>query len=174
MAIFQLDDRTPEVDPSAWVADAAQVIGKVRLDAGASVWFNATLRGDNELIHIGEHSNVQEGAVLHTDPGRPLTVGRQCVIGHQAMLHGCTIGEGSLVGMQAIVLNGAKIGRECLIGAGALIPEDRVIPDRSMVLGSPGKIVRQVTDEEAARFRSNADHYAKRAAFFREKLKQIG
>ena len=173
MAIFQLDDRIPEIDPSAWVAEAAQVIGRVRLRANSSIWFNATLRGDNELIDIGVGSNVQEGSVLHTDPDCPLTIGENVIVGHQAMLHGCTIGDGSLIGMQAIVLNRAKIGRGCLIGAGALVPEGREIPDRSMVLGSPGKIVRQVTDEEYQRFLANAQNYARRAAFFRQHLKRI-
>ena len=173
MAIFQLDDRIPEIDPSAWVADAAQVIGRVRLRARSSIWFNATLRGDNELIDIGEGSNVQEAAVLHTDPGAPLTVGANVVIGHQAMLHGCTIGDGSLVGIQAVILNRAKIGKGCLIGAGALIAEDKEIPDGSMVLGAPGRIVRQVTPEEMERFRLNAENYARRAAYFREHLKRI-
>lgn len=174
MAVFQLDELVPQIHPDAWVAEAAQVIGRVQLDAWASVWFNVTLRGDNDLIHLCEGSNVQEGAVLHTDPGCPLVVGPNCVIGHQAMLHGCQIGEGTLVGMQAIILNRAKIGRGCLIGAGALIPEDRVIPDRSVVLGAPGKIVRQVTDEEAAQFIRNAQNYAKRAQHFRTHLKRIG
>ena len=173
MAIFQLDDRIPEIDPSAWVADAAQVIGRVRLRANSSIWFNATLRGDNELIDIGEGSNVQESAVLHTDPGAPLTVGSDVVIGHQAMLHGCMIGDGTLVGIQAVILNRAKIGRGCLIGAGALIAEDKVIPDGSVVLGAPGRIVRQVSPEEAERFRQNARNYAQRAAFFRQQLKRI-
>lgn len=173
MAIYQLDDRIPEIDPSAWVADEAQVIGRVRLRANASVWFNATLRGDNELIDLGEGSNVQEAAVLHTDPGAPLTIGANVVIGHQAMLHGCTIGDGTLVGIQAVILNRAKIGRGCLIGAGALIAEDKEIPDGSMVLGAPGRIVRQVTPEERERFRLNAENYARRAAFFRQHLKRI-
>jgi carbonic anhydrase/acetyltransferase-like protein (isoleucine patch superfamily) len=173
MAIYQLDDRIPEIDPTAWVADEAQVIGRVRLRANSSVWFNATLRGDNELIELGEGSNVQEAAVLHTDPGCPLVIGPNVVVGHQAMLHGCTIGEGSLIGIQAVILNRAKIGKGCLIGAGALIAEDKEIPDGSMVLGAPGRIVRQVTPEEAERFRLNAQNYARRAAFFRQHLKRI-
>ena len=174
MAIYQLEDRTPEIDPGAWVAETAQVIGRVRLAAGVSVWFDATLRGDNELVSMGRHSNAQEGVVMHTDPGFPLTVGERVTIGHQAMLHGCTIGDGTLIGIQAVVLNGAKIGRECLIGAGALIPEGREIPDRSVVMGAPGKIVRQVTDEEAARFRTNNANYVRRGEHFRQHLKRIG
>ena len=173
MAIFQLDDRIPEIDPSAWVAEAAQVIGRVRLRANSSIWFNATLRGDNELIDIGEGSNVQESAVLHTDPGAPLTVGSDVVIGHQAMLHGCTIGDGSLIGIQAIVLNGAKIGRECLIGAGALIGEGKEIPDRSVVLGAPGRVVRQLTDEDVARIRAGTRTYVERARYYREALNRV-
>ena len=174
MAIFQLAEHIPQIDPEAWVAEQAQVIGMVRLDAGASVWFGATLRGDNALIHLGAGSNVQESSVLHTDPGLPLTVGRNVVIGHQAMLHGCTIGDGSLIGIQAVILNRAKIGRECLIGAGALIPEGKEIPDRSLVMGSPGKVVRQLTDEEAAQLTRNAQNYAQRAALFRTSMKRIG
>lgn len=174
MAIFQLAEHIPRVDPDAWVAEQAQVIGMVRIDRGASVWFNATLRGDNALIHLGENSNVQESAVLHTDPGLELKVGSHCVIGHQAMLHGCEIGDGTLIGIQAVILNRAKIGRECLIGAGALIPEGKVIPDRGLVMGSPGKVVRQLSDEEAAQLRLNAENYAKRGAMFRTGMKRIG
>lgn len=173
MAVYQLDDRIPEIDPSAWVAEEAQVIGRVRLRANSSVWFNATLRGDNELIELGEGSNVQESAVLHTDPGCPLVIGPNVIVGHQAMLHGCTIGEGSLIGIQAVILNRARIGKGCLIGAGALIAEDKEIPDGSMVLGAPGRIVRQVSPEEIKRFRLNAQNYAHRAAFFRQHLKRI-
>ena len=174
MAIYQLGDIAPEIHPEAWVADAAQVIGRVRLDSGASVWFGATLRGDNELIWIGEGSNVQEGAVMHTDPGFPLTVGRGVTIGHQAMLHGCTVGDGSLIGIQAVVLNGAKIGRNCLIGAGALVTEGKVIPDNSMVLGAPGKVVRQLDGEQAEAQKRGAYDYVQRAILFRSQLSRIG
>ena len=173
MAIFRLEDRVPEIDPTAWVADGAHVIGRVRLRAGASVWFGATLRGDNDLIELLENVNVQECAVLHTDPGYPLVVGPHVTIGHQAMLHGCTVGEASLIGIQSVILNGAKIGRECMIGAGALIAEGKEIPDRSVVMGAPGKIVRQVTDEEAARLRTNNGHYVLRARLFRQHLERI-
>ena len=174
MAIFQLAEHVPEIHPEAWVAEQAQVIGQVRLDRGASVWFGATLRGDNALIHLGENSNVQESAVLHTDPGLELRVGAHCVVGHQATLHGCTIGDGSLIGIQAVILNRAKIGRECLIGAGALVPEGKEIPDRSLVVGAPGKVVRQLTDEEVLQMRRNAENYAQRAATYRTALKRIG
>jgi carbonic anhydrase/acetyltransferase-like protein (isoleucine patch superfamily) len=173
MPVYRLGDRIPSIHSSAWVADSADLIGLVELGENASVWFNASLRGDNELIRIGANSNVQEGAVLHTDPGSPLEVGEWVTIGHQAMLHGCTIGEGSLIGIQAIVLNGAKIGRDCLIGAGALIGENKVIPDRSVVLGAPGRVVRQLDDEAAARVRAGALSYVERARYFREALQRV-
>ncbi|MFU8881742.1 MAG: gamma carbonic anhydrase family protein [Rhodobacterales bacterium] len=146
MTIYTLDGISPQfpADGDFWVAPDANVIGHVVLDSGASVWFGATLRGDNELIHIGAGSNVQENTVMHTDMGYPLIVGRNCTIGHKAMLHGCTIGDNSLIGMGATVLNGAKIGRNCLIGAGALITEGKEIPDGSLVMGAPGKVVRQL------------------------------
>lgn len=174
MAIFQLGEHVPRIHSDAWVAEQAQVIGQVQLDRGASVWFGATLRGDNALIHLGENSNVQESAVLHTDPGLELIVGSHCVIGHQATLHGCTIGDGSLIGIQAIVLNHARIGRHCLIGAGALIPEGKDIPERSLVMGAPGKVIRELTDDEIAQLRRNAEHYAQRAAMYRTGLKRLG
>lgn len=173
MAIYQLDDRIPEIDAQAWVADTAHVIGRVRLDAFASVWFGATLRGDNELVWLGAHSNAQENVVMHTDPGCPLTIGQYVTIGHQAMLHGCSVGDGTLIGIQAVVLNGAKIGRGCIIGAGALITEGKEIPDFSLVMGSPGKVVRQVTQEDAARLRVNATNYGLRGHFYRTALKRI-
>ncbi|HEY5634087.1 MAG TPA: gamma carbonic anhydrase family protein [Burkholderiaceae bacterium] len=174
MAIYQLGDFVPELHAEAWVAPEAQVIGRVRLDAGASVWFGATLRGDNELIWIGEGSNVQDSAVLHTDPGFALTVGRNVLIGHQAMLHGCTVGDGTLIGIQAVVMNGAKIGRNCLIGAGALVTEGKEIPDNSVVLGSPGKVVRQLGENEIARNANGVQRYRQRAAYYRSQLKRIG
>ena len=161
MALHVLDGVAPELpeEGAYWVAASADVIGRVRLARNASVWFNAVLRGDNELITVGERSNVQDGSVLHTDPGFPLTIGADCTIGHMVMLHGCTIGRGSLVGIGSIILNGAKIGEECLIGANTLIPEGKDIPARSMVLGSPGKIVRQLSDDEVARFGGAAKRY---------------
>lgn len=146
MTVYTLDGISPQfpADGDFWIAPDANVIGHVVLDSGASVWFGATLRGDNEVIHIGAGSNVQENTVMHTDMGYPLIVGRNCTIGHKAMLHGCTIGDNSLIGMGATVLNGAKIGRNCLIGAGALITEGKEIPDGSLVMGVPGKVVRQL------------------------------
>jgi carbonic anhydrase/acetyltransferase-like protein (isoleucine patch superfamily) len=134
-----------------WIAPSAVVIGKVKLEVNASVWWNAVLRGDNELITIGENSNVQDGCVLHTDPGFPLTIGKDVTVGHLVMLHGCTIGDGSLIGIGSVILNGARIGRNCLIGAKALIGEGKEIPDNSVVLGAPGKVVKEVTPEQAER-----------------------
>jgi carbonic anhydrase/acetyltransferase-like protein (isoleucine patch superfamily) len=174
MAIFQLDDLVPDIHPDAWVAENASVIGRVRLAARSSVWFGAVLRGDNDLISIGEGSNVQDGAVLHTDPGRPLTVGPSVTIGHLAMLHGCTIGERSLVGLHAVVLNGAQIGRECVIGAGALVPEGKVFPDRCLLVGAPAKVMRELSDADVEAFQRGAKSYVERARLFRERLKRIG
>jgi len=173
MAVYRLGERIPSIHPTAWVADSADLIGLVELHENASVWFSAALRGDNEPIVVGANSNVQENAVLHTDPGSPLRIGEWVTVGHQAMLHGCTIGDGSLIGIQAIVLNGAKIGRECLIGAGALIGEGKEIPDRSVVLGAPGRVVRQLTDEDVARIRAGTLTYVERARYYREALNRI-
>lgn len=173
MALYAIDDRLPQLAPTAWVAPSATVLGRVVLADGVGIWFGAVLRGDNEPIVIGEASNVQENTVMHTDVGFPLTVGRGVTIGHQAMLHGCTIGDGSLIGIQAVVMNGVRIGRECLIGAGALVPEGKTIPDRSLVLGSPGKVVRELTDDDVARIRASAASYVARAAEFRTQLRRI-
>lgn len=170
MAIYRLGDREPRIDPTAWVAGSAELIGLIELAAEASVWFNCTLRGDTEPIRVGARSNVQENCVLHTDPGYPLTIGERVTVGHQAMLHGCTIGEGSLIGIQAIVMNGARIGRHCLIGAGALIPEGKSIPERSLVMGAPGRIVRPLTDDEVANLLANNDRYVERARHFAQAL----
>ena len=172
--IYALDGHAPAVDAEAWVAPGAQVMGRVRLLAGASVWFGAVLRGDNEEIVVGADSNVQENCVLHTDMGYPLTIGTGCTIGHKAMLHGCTIGENSLVGMGATVLNGAVIGRDCLIGAGALIGEGKVIPDGSLVMGMPGRVVRALDAAAIDRLRQSALHYRQNAARFRAGLVALG
>ena len=160
---YRLGDARVEAHPDSWIAPGASVIGRVRLDAGASVWFGAVLRGDNELIHIGEGSNVQDGSVLHTDMGWPLTVGKGVTIGHKVTLHGCTVGDHSLIGIGAVVLNGAKIGKHCLIGAGALIPEGREIPDGSLVMGVPGKVVRALSEEQIRSLQNNAAHYVENA-----------
>ena len=174
MAIFQLDDRIPHIDPGAFVYESATVIGSVTLGAGASVWPGATIRGDNEPIVIGANSSVQECAVLHTDPGCPLTVGAGVTIGHQAMLHGCKVGDGSLIGIQAVVLNRAVIGRNVLIGAGALVTEGKVIPDNSLVLGTPARVVRELTADDLARLRASAANYAERARQYKAGLKRLG
>ncbi|MES1932814.1 transferase [Salinisphaera shabanensis T35B1] len=159
--LYRLDDTTPQTPDAGqfFVAENATVLGNVKLEIDASIWFNAVLRGDQELITIGRGSNVQDGCVLHTDPGFPLTVGADCTIGHQAMLHGCTIGDNSLIGIKATVLNGAKIGRNCLIGAGALVPEGKEIPDNSMVIGVPGRVKRELSDDDAQKLRRGAAHY---------------
>ncbi|MBP5992198.1 MAG: gamma carbonic anhydrase family protein [Piscinibacter sp.] len=174
MAIYQLDDDIPRIADTAWVADSAQVIGRVELQEGASVWFGAVLRGDNEWITIGRGSNVQDGTVMHTDMGYPLTIGAHVTIGHQAMLHGCTIGDGSLIGIQAVVLNNAKIGRNCLVGAGALVTEGKEFPDGSLIMGAPAKVVGQLTPERFERLRQGALSYAQKADRFRRGLKKIG
>lgn len=173
MAVFALDDQVPDLGEQVWVAESAQVIGKVSLAARVSVWFNAILRGDNEPITIGEGSNIQDGSVLHTDEGVPLTLGKNVSVGHMAMLHGCTVGDGTLIGMNAVILNRAVIGKHCLIGAKALIPEGKVIPDRSLVVGTPGRIIRELTDEEVARIEAGAAHYVENAARFRKGLRKI-
>jgi carbonic anhydrase/acetyltransferase-like protein (isoleucine patch superfamily) len=174
MAIYQLGDAFPDIDPSAYITDSANVIGKVRVEAHASIWFNVTIRGDNELITVGENSNVQEGCAMHTDPGYPLTIGKDVTIGHQAMLHGCTIGDGALIGIQAVVLNGAKIGRNCLVGAGALVTEGKEFPDNSLILGSPAKAVRTLNNEDIARMQKNTANYVQRGQLFKRELKRIG
>lgn len=173
MAIYQLGDICPEIHPSAFITDSATVIGNVQLKANASIWFGVTLRGDNELISVGENSNIQEASVLHTDKGYPLTVGDNVTVGHQAMLHGCAIGDGSLIGIQAVVLNGAKIGRNCLVGAGALVTEGKEFPDNSLIIGSPAKAIRQLTDEQLAGLRQSAQMYVDRARNYRLNLKRI-
>jgi carbonic anhydrase/acetyltransferase-like protein (isoleucine patch superfamily) len=168
--IYALDGIAPTIDPSAWVADTAVLVGKVVVDAEASIWFGAVARGDNEEIRIGAGSNVQENAVLHTDMGYPLTIGANCTIGHKAMLHGCTIGDGTLIGMGATVLNGARIGSGCLIGACALITEGKEIPDGTLVMGSPGKVVRELDQTARARLLASATSYQANARRFRAGL----
>jgi carbonic anhydrase/acetyltransferase-like protein (isoleucine patch superfamily) len=174
MAIYQIGDQIPQIDVDAWVADSAQVIGRVALAAGSSIWYGAVLRGDNEWITIGARSNVQDGSVLHTDMGSPLTLGEDVTVGHQVMLHGCTVGDGSLIGIQAVVLNGARIGRNCLVGAGAIVTEGKEFPDNSLILGAPAKVVREISPEQAARIRAGAAHYVDNARRHRTGLKKIG
>ncbi len=173
MSQYELNGSTPVVSPTAFVAPTATLVGRIALAAHASVWFGAILRGDNELIEVGAYSNVQDAAVLHTDMGYPLRIGERVTIGHQAMLHGCTIEEGALIGIQAVVLNGAVIGRHSLVGAGALITEGKVFPERSLILGSPAKVIRPLRDEEVARLLHAAEDYAQRAAHYRAHLHAI-
>ncbi len=173
MALYQLGDIAPSIDDNAYVAAEATVIGNVTLKSRASAWAGSVIRGDNEPIVVGVDSNVQEGAVLHTDPGCPLTIGDKVTIGHQAMLHGCTVGDGSLIGIQAVVLNRAVIGKECLVGAGAIVTEGKVFPDRSLILGAPAKVVRELTDADVANLYRNAETYASRQALYKTQLKRI-
>jgi carbonic anhydrase/acetyltransferase-like protein (isoleucine patch superfamily) len=172
MTIYALADIRPQIDPTAWVAPDANVIGDVVLEEKTSVWFSCTLRGDNERITVGAGSNVQENCVFHTDIGFPLTIGLNCTIGHKVMLHGCTIDDSSLVGMGATILNGAKIGKNCLIGAGALITENKVIPDGSLVMGAPGKVVRTLDEAAIQGLTMSALHYQQNAARFATDLKE--
>jgi carbonic anhydrase/acetyltransferase-like protein (isoleucine patch superfamily) len=173
MAIYQLGDDRPDIHPSAWVADSAQVIGRVRLAEDASIWYGAVLRGDNDWIAIGRGSNVQDGSVLHTDHGVPLNLGDGVTVGHQAMLHGCTIGDGTLVGIQSVVLNGARIGRHCIVGAGALVTEGKVFPDGVLIVGSPARVVRELTTEQIARLAQMASHYVAQQQRHRTQLRRI-
>ncbi|MET4126943.1 gamma carbonic anhydrase family protein [Roseovarius sp. MBR-6] len=173
MTIYALDGHAPQLDPETWVAPDANIIGKVVLEAGASVWFGCTLRGDNEVIHVGAGTNVQEHTVMHTDMGYPLVIGAGCTIGHKVMLHGCTIGENTLVGMGATVLNGARIGRDCLIGAGALVTEGKEIPDGSLVMGAPGRVVRALDAAAIAGLRAAAQHYQDNMRRFRAGLRAV-
>ena len=156
---YDLKDKKPKNLGKNWVAPNAVIIGDVTLEKNTSIWFNATLRGDIENIHIGEGSNVQDGSVLHTDPGYPLKIGKDVTIGHLVMLHGCTIGDNSLIGIGAVILNNAKIGNNCVIGAKSLITENKEIPDNSLVVGSPGKVIRKVTEEEVKAIKENAIRY---------------
>ncbi|MBO6488536.1 MAG: gamma carbonic anhydrase family protein [Pelagibacteraceae bacterium] len=159
--IYDLEKNVPEINSDSWVAPNAIIIGKVKLEKNSSIWFNAVLRGDIEKIVIGENSNIQDGSVLHTDPGYPLTVGKGVTVGHMVMLHGCEISNDTLIGIGSTILNKAKIGKNCIIGANTLVTENKVIPDNSLVLGSPGKVIRKVTDDEIKVIRENAKHYVK-------------
>jgi carbonic anhydrase/acetyltransferase-like protein (isoleucine patch superfamily) len=173
MTAYDLGDQTPTLpsDGEDWIAPNAVVLGKVILKKNASVWFGSVLRGDNDPITVGENSNVQDGCVLHTDTGSPLTIGDNVTVGHMVMLHGCTIGDGSLIGIGAVVLNGAVIGKNCLIGAGALVTEGKAIPDNSMVLGSPGKVVREVSEAQARMISAGCAHYVHNWKRYRAGLK---
>lgn len=174
MALYQLEQHIPQLAAGAWVAETATVIGQVRMDEGASVWYGAVLRGDNDLIHIGRNSNVQDGSVLHTDTGMALTLGENVTVGHQVMMHGCSVGDGSLIGIQAVVLNGAKIGRNCIVGAGALVTEGKEFPDGSLIVGSPARLVRKLEPQHMAMLAHLAEHYLMQTQRHRNGLKRIG
>ncbi|SPJ28787.1 gamma carbonic anhydrase family protein [Falsiruegeria mediterranea] len=174
MTIYALGDHTPDIHEDTWVAPDANLIGKVVLEAGSSVWFGCTIRADHEEIRVGEGSNVQENCVMHIDAGFPLTIGKNCTIGHKVMLHGCTIGDNTLIGMGATILNGAKIGKNCLIGAGALITENKEIPDNSLVMGAPGKVVREIDEANAQRITMSAQHYQENMRRFRDTMTPAG
>lgn len=171
--IYRLGDRVPQFDGEHWVAPNATVIGSVRCAPGVSVWFNCVLRGDNDDIVIGENTNIQEGSVLHTDPGIRLVIGAHCTIGHMVMLHGCEIGDGTLVGIGAVVLNRAKIGRSCIVGAHSLVTEGKEFPDHSLIVGSPAKVVRTLGEAEAQMLKTQALHYVQNARRFAEKLQAL-
>ena len=173
MALYQIDDAIPRIADSAWIADSAQVIGRVEMAADSSVWFGAVLRGDTEDIRIGVGSNVQDGSVVHADPGFPATLGDYVTVGHLVMLHGCTVGDNTLIGMQAVLLNGAKVGRNCIVGAGALIAAGKAFPDGSLIVGSPARVVRQLTPEQIEGLRQSARHYIANARLFKTSLKKI-
>ena len=173
MAIYELDGRAPRLGPGAWVADSAQVIGDVELGENASVWFGTVIRGDTDIIRIGANSNIQDLSVLHADRGVPLTIGANVSIGHQVMLHGCTIGDGTLVGIQAVVLNRARIGKNCIVGAGSVVTEGKEFPDYSLIIGSPAKVVRTLDDAGVDTLAWIAGHYAENAQRFSRGLKKI-
>lgn len=174
MSLYKLGELSPAVAESAFVAAEATVIGRAELAADVSVWPGVVIRADNEPVRVGEGSNIQEGAVLHTDPGIPLDIGKGVSVGHQAMLHGCTVGDGALVGIQAVILNKARIGAESLVGAGALVTEGKVFPPRSLIIGTPAKVVRELTEEEVANLRANAEDYVRRAGLYKKTLTRIG
>ena len=171
--IFKLNNKSPDIHESCFIAPSADLIGAVVMKENASVWFNCVLRADNEPITIGENSNVQDGSILHVDPGCPIEIAANVTIGHKVMLHGCVIGENTLIGMNAVVLNGARIGKNCLIGAGALITENMEIPDGSMVLGAPAKVAKQLDEKTQAMLRQGADHYVKNSELYLQELEQV-
>jgi carbonic anhydrase/acetyltransferase-like protein (isoleucine patch superfamily) len=170
---YALGEYTPSIDDSCFVAPSADLIGQVVMHANSSVWFNCVLRADNEPITVGENSNIQDGSILHVDPGYPINISNDVTVGHKVMLHGCTIGEGTLIGMNAVVLNGAKIGKHCLIGANALVTENMEIPDGSMVLGSPAKIVKELNEKTQKMLQKGANHYVENSIRYRAELKDI-
>ena len=176
MPIYELNGMRPQLpgDGSAWIAPGAQVIGDCRMAKGVSVWFNAVIRADNEPTVVGRNTNIQDGAVLHNDPGFPLTIGAEVTVGHMAIVHGCTVGDGTLVGMGAKIMNGAVVGKGCLIGAGALVAEGKEIPDHSLVVGAPGKIIRTLDEQTIEMVRQASDRYHERQQLYRATLREIG
>jgi len=173
MSVYSLDDITPDLADDVWVAESATVVGNVIMASGSSAWFGVVIRGDNDPIKIGARTNIQDNSVLHSDSGSPLLIGEDVTVGHQAMLHGCTIGDNSLVGIGATILNGAKIGKNCLIGAHALVTENKVIPDNSVVMGSPGKVVKELPEAQEAMLKASAEYYVKNAQRFKNGLKKV-
>ena len=173
MAIYQLDDLSPDVHTTAWVAESAQVMGRVTMAENSSVWYGAVLRGDNDSISVGRNSNVQDGSVLHTDHGSPLVIGDNVTVGHLVMLHGCSIGDGSLVGIGSVIMNGARIGRNCIVGAGALVTEGKQFPDGVLIVGTPAKVQRELTAEQIDRLQASASHYVTQQQRHARTLKRI-
>lgn len=173
MAVYQLGEWQPDIAESAWVAESAQVVGRVTLEEDVSIWFNAVLRGDSEHLHIGRGTNIQDGSVLHADHGFPLVLGEGVTVGHQVMLHGCQVGDHSLIGIGAVVLNGARIGKNCLVGAGALVTEGKEFPDGSLIMGSPAKVTRELTPEQVAGLKASAAHYIANGRRYAAELKKI-
>lgn len=173
MPIYQIDQKTPQIAASAWIAPNATVIGDARLGDNVSIWWNAVLRGDNDPIHIGANSNIQDGSVLHTDEGVPMHIGANVTVGHMVMLHGCTVGDNSLIGIGSVILNRAVIGKHSIVGANTLIPEGKVFPDGVLIVGSPGKVVRELSEEEKARLQKSADHYVDNARRYASRLVEL-
>ncbi len=173
MALYQLDQHSPEIADGAWVADSAQVMGQVVLEQDASVWFGAVLRGDTELLRVGRGSNIQDGSLVHADVGFPVDIGEHVTVGHHVVLHGCTVGEGSLIGIRSVILNGARIGKHSLVGAGSLVTEGKEFPDGSLIMGSPARVVRQLTPEQIAGLRRGAEHYVANAQRFKSALRKL-
>lgn len=174
MPIYRLGDLSPEIHPTAFIAPCANLIGNVKVEAGASVWFGVTIRADNDLITIGENTNVQDGAMLHADPGYPLKLGKNVTIGHKAILHGCTVNDGALIGIRATVLNGSVIGKNTLVGAGALVTENKDMPNNALIIGAPARVAKTMTDEEAKRTLRPAKHYIKQNKRYQKDLEKIG
>lgn len=173
MPVYALGAHTPNVHPQSWIAPNAAVIGQVTIERNVSIWWNCTLRGDTDLLHVGENTNIQDGSVLHTDEGVPMHIGNDVTVGHLVMLHGCTVGDGSLIGIGSVILNRAVIGKGCIVGANTLIPEGKVFPDKVLIVGSPGKVVRELSDEDVAKLKKSAEHYVDNARRYRTTLEPL-